>query len=143
MNRYRLKANYEVEEINSCEEDGKIIVDVPMLSNGKLNYGLSHIRKSLYKEKVYPSELGFDVISLATMVYLADTRIERAIHGQDSWTREIEIEVPVSNVGLWNHEVSIIERMLKFLTGDLWKITFSTRMWQFIDLEEEDRKSVV
>ena len=83
MNRYRLKANYEVEEINSCEEDGKIIVDVPMLSNGKLNYGLSHIRKSLYKEKVYPSELGFDVISLATMVYLADTRVERAIHGQD------------------------------------------------------------
>lgn len=141
MNRYRLKANYEIEDINSREEDGKIIVDVPMLSGGKLNYGLNHIRKSLYKEKVYPSELGFDIMSLATMVYLADTQIERTVHGQDSWTREIEIEIPVSNIELWTSKVSIVERMLKFLTGDLWKIRFSSRMWQFIDLEEDGKKS--
>lgn len=141
MNRYRLKANYEIEDINSREEDGKIIVDVPMLSGGKLNYGLNHIRKSLYKEKVYPSELGFDIMSLATMVYLVDTRIERTVHGQDSWTREIEIEIPVSNIELWASKVSIVERMLKFLTGDLWKIRFSSRIWQLIDLEEDGKKS--
>ena len=61
--------------------DGTVIVDVPMLSNGELNYGLSHIKKKLYEENVYPSEIGFDIMSLATMVYMADTRIERVVHG--------------------------------------------------------------
>lgn len=39
-------------------------------------HGLSHIKKKLYEENVYPSEIGFDIMSLATMVYMADTRIE-------------------------------------------------------------------
>lgn len=79
MNRYKLRANYDIENIDSCKEDGTVIVDVPMLSNGKLNYGLNHIKKRLYKENIYPSEIGFDIMSLATMVYMADTRIERAV----------------------------------------------------------------
>ena len=32
-------------------------------------------------------------------------------------------------------------RMLKFLTGDLWKITLSSRAWQFNNLEEVREKS--
>lgn len=121
--------------------DGTVIVDVPMLSNGELNYGLSHIKKKLYEENVYPSEIGFDIMSLATMVYMADTRIERVVHGQDSWTREIELEIPVSNVEIWDSQIRTVERMLKFLTGDLWKITLSSRAWQFNNLEEVREKS--
>ena len=77
MSRYKLRANYDIENIDSQKMDGTVIVDVPMLSNGELNYGLSHIKKKLYEENVYPSEIGFDIMSLATMVYMADTRIER------------------------------------------------------------------
>lgn len=141
MNRYKLRANYDIENMDSQKVDGLMIVDVPMLSNGKLNYGLDHIEKSLYKENIYPSEIGFDIMSLATMVYMADTRIERTVHGQDSWTREIELEIPVSNVVLWKTQVSTIERMLKFLTGDLWKITLSNRIWKFNSLEEMGEKT--
>lgn len=103
MSRYKLRANYDIENIDSQKMDGTVIVDVPMLSNGELNYGLSHIKKKLYEENVYPSEIGFDIMSLATMVYMADTRIERVVHGQDSWTREIELEIPVSNVEIWSY----------------------------------------
>ena len=94
MNRYRLRANYEIQNIDSRRENGTVIVDVPMLSADELNYGLNHVKEKLYKENVYPTEIGFDIMSLATMVYLADTRIERAVHGQDSWSREIELEIP-------------------------------------------------
>lgn len=141
MNRYRLRANYEIENIDSRKENDTIVVDIPMLSNEKLNYGLSNIKKRLYKENVYPSEIGFDVMSLATMVYMADTRIERAVHGQDSWSREIELEIPVSNVELWSSQISTIERMLQFLTGDFWKITLSSRTWQFNYPEEAGEKA--
>ena len=75
------------------------------------------------------------------MVYLADTRIERVVHGQDSWSREIELEIPVSNVELWETQIYTVERMLKFLTGDLWKITLSSRMWQFSKPDEIGEKS--
>ena len=54
MNRYRLRANYDIENIDSRKENGTMIVDVPMLSNGKLNYGLRHIKQKLYEEEVYP-----------------------------------------------------------------------------------------
>lgn len=111
MNRYRLRANYDIENIDSRKENGTMIVDVPMLSNGKLNYGLRHIKQKLYEEEVYPSEIGFDIMSFATMVYMADTRIERAVHGQDSWTREIELEIPVSNIELWDAQIPTIERI--------------------------------
>lgn len=136
MNRYKLRANYEIDHINSWREGNTIIVDVPMLSDEKLKYGLSHIKESLYNENVFPTEIGFDIISLATMVYLADTRIERIVHGQDSWTREIELEIPVSDKGLWDSQISIIERMLRFLTGDIWKIAFSIRTWKFVNAKE-------
>ena len=53
MNRYRLRANYDIENIDSRKENGTMIVDVPMLSNGKLNYGLRHIKQKLYEEEVY------------------------------------------------------------------------------------------
>ena len=131
MNRYRLRANYEIQNIDSRRENGTVIVDVPMLSADELNYGLNHVKEKLYKENIYPTEIGFDIMSLATMVYLADTRIERAVHGQDSWSREIELEIPVSNEELWETQICTIERMLKFLTGDLWKIELSSRTWQF------------
>lgn len=45
MSRYKLRANYDIENIDSQKMDGTVIVDVPMLSNGELNYGLSHIKK--------------------------------------------------------------------------------------------------
>ena len=141
MNRYKLRANYNIDNIDSHKVNGTVVVDVPMLSNGKLNYGLSNIKKRLYKEYIYPSEIGFDIISLATMVYMADTRIERAVHGQDSWTREIELEIPVSNIALWQAQISTIERMLKFLTGDLWKIVLSNRTWKFHNPEEVREKT--
>ena len=136
MNRYKLRANYEIDHINSWREGNTIIVDVPMLSDEGLKYGLSHVKESLYKENVFPTEIGFDIISLATMVYLADTRIERIVHGQDSWTREIELEIPVSDKRLWDSQIYIIERMLRFLTGDIWKIAFSSRTWKFVNAKE-------
>lgn len=141
MNRYVLRAKYDIDNIDFWKDDGTIVVDIPMLSDGKLKYGLSHVKKRLHEENVYPSEIGFDIMSLATMVYMADTRIERAVHGQDSWTREIELEIPVSNVEVWSPQISTIERMLKFLTGDLWKICLTSRRWQFNNPEEVGEKS--
>ena len=124
MSKYYLKADYDIQSLKFCKSEDTVVVDVPMLSDGKLKYGLENVKNLLRSRNIFPSELGFDIISLATMVYLADTRISRLIHGQDSWTREIVIQLPVSNVDLWDKQKAVIERMLKFLTGDLWGFKF-------------------
>lgn len=38
MSRYKLRANYDIENIDSQKMDGTVIVDVPMLSKEK--YGI-------------------------------------------------------------------------------------------------------
>ena len=141
MSKYYLKANYDIQALKYYKDEDTIVVDVPMLSNGKLKYGLEHVKTKLYSHKIFPSEIGFDIVTLATMVYLADTRIKRTIHGQDSWTREILIQLPVSSVDLWKKQISTVKQMLKFLTGDLWDVEFVKRNWQFETNENSEEKS--
>ena len=108
MSKYYLKADYDIQSLKFCKSEDTVVVDVPMLSDGKLKYGLENVKNLLRSRNIFPSELGFDIISLATMVYLADTRISRLIHGQDSWTREIVIQLPVSNVDLRDKQKAVI-----------------------------------
>lgn len=141
MSKYYLKANYDIETLEFHEAEDAIVVNIPMLSHDKLNYGLEHVKMLLHSHNIFPTELGFDIITLATMVYLADTRIARLIHGQDSWTREIAIQLPVSNVDLWNKQIRNVKRMLRFLTGDLWEIEFVKRSWSFESDEKSEEKT--
>lgn len=143
MSRYCLRANYGTENIEATKVGDTITVDVPILKDGKLNYGLEHVKTVLSHHKIFPTEIGFDIVTLATVVYLADTRIERITHGQDSWTREIFIQLPVSNVDLWESQITTVTRMLKFLTGDLWDIEFVERNWKFEQNEETEEKTAL
>ena len=74
--------------------------------------------------QLYPSRIGFDIFMLAALIHAADTRISRWSESQDSWTREIAIDVPVSDPDRWNRTSSILVRLLNFLTGDKWKVNF-------------------
>lgn len=141
MSKYYLKVNYNLESITFKKVGNAISVEIPMLFNNRLKYGLDHLKNSLYSHKIFPTEIGFDIMSLATVVYMADTRIARATHGQDSWTREISIQLPVSNVKLWEQQIPTLKRMLKFLTGDLWELQFINREWNFIQNEEIGEKT--
>ena len=83
MSKYYLKADYDIQSLKFSKTEDTIVVDIPMLSRGKLKYGLEHVKTLLRSHNIFPSELGFDIITLVTMVYLADTRIARLIHGQE------------------------------------------------------------
>lgn len=101
---------------------------VDLLSgNRTLGYGMGLVVRDLGKLDVYPSEVGIDVLVLAAMVHAADTRINRVQTSQDAWTREIGICVPVSDPELWTAQRALLERMLRFLTGDHWMVSFRAR----------------
>lgn len=102
-----------------------------VLKDNVLAYGLREALLGLKRLDLYPSEIGLDLLILAAHVYLADTRISRNQESQDSWTRELQLLVPVSNTDLWNSAKPLIKELLDFLTGDLWTINFRARPKRF------------
>ncbi|MCY3542155.1 MAG: hypothetical protein OXH31_09670 [Gammaproteobacteria bacterium] len=96
-------------------------------SENQLDHGIGQILQQLKRHQLHPSETAIDLAILAATLTAADTRISRSTDAQDSWTREIDLYLPVSNLDLWSENVQLIERMLRFLTGDLWKLSFRSR----------------
>lgn len=128
MKKYTMVASYSVAELSHTETDLSYTFVVPMVTRENiLKHGLGRVIRKLLDKGIIPTEDGIDFLCLATLIYLADTRISRELHSQDSWTREISISLPVHNPDKWNSSIGTITRMLNFLTGDLWEIVFLHR----------------
>lgn len=111
---------------------GEVCTHVDFAPDGKrLGRGIGQALSDLNKHNVFPTELGLDLVLLASTVYFADTRIARGTQSQDSWTREIRIVVPVSDVERWLAAAPVLKRLLDFLSGDLWTLNFRVRPTQF------------
>lgn len=141
MSKYKLIADFDCSSIEQTDVNDVICVKVPFVPEGEHMRGIQNVINTLRKNGIFPSEIGFDILTVATLVYLADTRISRQMHGQDSWSREIQLEVPVSDSVLWNEQISLLNRMLRFLTGDLWSVSFTPRTWMFAQEEQIAEKS--
>jgi hypothetical protein len=92
-----------------------------------LDHGIGHALDDLARLGVYPTEFGIDLLVLAAHVHAADTRVSRASESQDGWTRELRLVVPVSEPDRWNAAAPLFVRLLNFLTGDLWTLSFQPR----------------
>jgi hypothetical protein len=92
-----------------------------------LRHGVGRVLRDLKQLNLQPSAIGLDLLMIAVMVHAADTRINRSQVSQDNWTREIRLVVPVSNPDRWNDCRPLLSSTLRFLTGDLWDVTF--RHW--------------
>ncbi len=98
-----------------------------ILPAGHLTLGIASALSQLKKVNGVPSGSGLELLLLAALVSVADTRINRVRSSQDGWTREIGVYLPVADPDRWQLAKPILERMLRFLTGDLWAIDF--RPW--------------
>ncbi len=110
------------------EDDYTQVTVIELTTDQKtLNHGLGATLKELLSLGLKPSEIGIDLVILATIITAADTKISRKSESQDTWTREIDIWVPVSEPEKWETVNDLIRNMLKFLTGDIWRIKFRRR----------------
>jgi 7-cyano-7-deazaguanine synthase in queuosine biosynthesis len=108
-----------LEESNVTEFAFDGFADVDYLLGGTLS--------KLEQIGLQPSERSLDLAILAAAVTAADTKVERGIEGQDGWTRELEVCIPVSDHQEWLRITPLLERTLNFLTGDRWTTTFRPR----------------
>lgn len=86
--------------------------------------------------KFYKSE-AIDMLYLSLAVFAADRSILRE-NGEDTWSREIELYMPVLCVDKWILCQPLVEEMLSFLTGDKWKICFRER--KLMEIKKKAKK---
>jgi len=107
----------------------QMIAELPFLKYGNSkDVSIHTFFHELKRLKLRPSEIAMDLLILANSMYAADIRINRERYGEDCWTRIIDLHIPVSNLGLWNANKHLIERIFRFLTGDIWTIYFRERI---------------
>lgn len=145
MYRYHLVASFTKEqhtiEHQIIPDISTIKVVLPMRTvNGKFRYGVQTLIADLQRINIFPSESGFDALVIGLMVYIADMKISRRKQSQDSWTREITLTIPVYNI-MWIAHRETLERMLKFLTGDIWTLDFCKREENFALIEKEEQRT--
>lgn len=96
-------------------------------ANRRLDFGIGHALDQLSSLGLVPSEKAVDLVLVAALVNAGDTRVSRVVNAQDGWTREIDLYVPVSDHIQWGGLSHQIEALLKFLTGDRWRLFFCPR----------------
>jgi 7-cyano-7-deazaguanine synthase in queuosine biosynthesis len=118
-------------------EEGTRASEVQLLDkNGRLDFGIGATVDSIQENGLVVTRRGLDLLVLASAVYAADKRLNRAEISQDGWTREIDVHIPVYEPTLWNAARHRIGKMLGFLTGDLWRLAFRPATERIIELAE-------
>jgi len=82
-----------------------------------------------------PTGTALDLINLAAAVFTADLCVLREL-GEERWTRDITIHLPVEDEALWASASPIAAETLGFLTGDRWSFEFRAR--PIIQTEHEE-----
>ena len=129
MNKHIIIGRFNLtDKFSKSPDENRIVTIIDLFSKNKgLNFGIGSALNDLISFGVLPSEKGLDFLILGALVFAADTRISRKTESQDSWTREIQLVIPVSEPDKWQNAIPLLERMLRFLTGDIWTFNFVPR----------------
>ena len=70
-----------------------------------------------------PTSASLDVLYFTSIIYSIDKLIPRN-ESDDNWSRDISVNIPVSEVRLWNQAKEDLKKALDFLTSDNWILSF-------------------
>ncbi|WP_303919402.1 Qat anti-phage system QueC-like protein QatC [Draconibacterium sediminis] len=96
--------------------------------------------ENLFRHTKETTSIAFEFYLFTVIVYNIDKLIPRKKMSLDGWTREIKFEFPVNKLSIWNHSKQRINKMLSFLTGDVWNVSFTQGNLNgiYVPSEEED-----
>jgi hypothetical protein len=84
-----------------------------------------HIPEVFRRLKLRPTNRAWDFLSLALAVQAVDVTASRD-KSPDGWTRQLDLAVSVIDPDFWNGQTDLINRTLRFLTTDIWRVKFQS-----------------
>ena len=81
------------------------------------------IRNKLLRAGILPADRAWDLLSIALAVVATDFTANRN-SSSDGWTRQLELVIAVQEPDFWNQKKPLLQRMLRFLTTDIWHLEF-------------------
>lgn len=108
------------------------LFSIPAERHDNVGYVGNGFFQELKRSKITPSNRALDFVMIAMSVVAADKAILRK-YSPDGWTRKIELEIPLQNAEEWDKVKEKLEKMLRFLSGDFWRLTF-TQLPENIDI---------
>lgn len=130
MRRFSLIGRLGPDDMTSVKpvQTDSAVYEIDFLdSDRRMGFGIGQALDQVASLGLRSSERAIDLVLLAALVTAGDTRVSRQINAQDGWTREVDLYVPVSAPKVWNDERPSIEALLRFLTGDRWRVFFHAR----------------
>jgi len=83
----------------------------------------ARIAEKITGSNLLPAPRAWDFLSWALAALACDFAGYRTA-SSDGWTRQLEVIVAVSDPTFWNGQRALINRLLGFLTTDVWKVDF-------------------
>lgn len=105
-------------------QDVEFVVDLTTKDQYHYNFW-DKKKRNLYQSNPF-SNSALDLFNISLMVYYADRRVIRSLE-DDAWSRSIKLYIPVLELEKWNKNKSLLEKMLSFLSGDVWTFEFRER----------------
>ena len=127
MDRYSivgLMFNDSIEDINVIQSDSRKVGVNLFKEKSILCNGLGDFIQQLSNLGLAVTNIAIELCIIAILVTAGDTKISRSENSQDSWTREIDLYIPVNNTEIWNKNKNLIQIILNFLSGDKWRLIF-------------------
>jgi hypothetical protein len=134
MNRHSFIARFglgDTKRISPVQSDSQVTTIDFVSGDKSFDSGLGMALDQLNTMGITPTEGAFDLFLLSSLVFAADTRVNRDSESQDGWTREFDLYLPVSEPESWQAQHDLIAEMLGFLTGDRWRFCFRARPKDF------------
>lgn len=88
-----------------------------------IGYFGSTLPKDVTTAGLAPDIIVWDFLTIALSVASADEAIERN-KSEDGWTRQIDLQIHLSEPANWQPCKALLEQTLRFLTGDYWYLSF-------------------
>ena len=115
---------HEIKVTKSIEEPyhsgAGIYLNIPDKKPIKLSFNISDYARIRGKFDTEAAEFAY----FCAVIYGCDRAIRRETGNGDRWTRELSVEIPVDDLDRWEGCKETGEKMLEFLTGDIWHLTF-------------------
>ncbi len=83
----------------------------------------SQIPDVIRRRKWRPTYRAWDFLSIALAVQAVDVSVTRD-GSPDGWTRQLDLAISVIDPDFWSTQASRINGLLRFLTTDIWNISF-------------------